>query len=183
MPNVSHDFDQQLLHVHIEGLNLDLYIQVLGRTLRCHAQPPKEPDASLSAPPFTLLKAASGGKASASDGIQISGDTQLIQGLLKVFQTVDIDWEGEIAKYTGDDIAYGVSSGAQSFKQKAQQNQQDLQEDIYEYLVTEKNLLPSAKELADFYQQVDKLRADTDRLEARINLLIKQVGSDKDQPH
>ena len=54
------------------------------------------------------------------------------------------------------------------------QSAQAMRLNTQEYLQEESRLLPADAELNYYYEQVDQLRLDTERLEARINRLLKE---------
>lgn len=67
-------------------------------------------------------------------------------------------------------LAYGLRQGFGWLRDSSQ----SLQQSLSEYLREEAQLLPDKIQIEDYMQAVDKLRADCDRLEARIKRLESQ---------
>lgn len=100
--------------------------------------------------------------------IQLSGSIALAETLQKLFSNLNIDWEEELSKYSGDIIAYQVMLKFQQLKAYTADAAPALQEMITEYLQEESGLLPTNYEIQQFMQEVDELRFAVDRLEAKV---------------
>lgn len=104
-------------------------------------------------------------------GVNITGDMGLADELRKIFQRLDLDWEGGLANYTGDAVAHHLGNFARQSLVFTKQLRNNLRGDIKAYLQEEAHFLPVPEEMLTFTAEVTELRDDIDRLEARINLL------------
>jgi ubiquinone biosynthesis protein UbiJ len=71
-------------------------------------------------------------------------------------------------------VAHQAGQFARNTKGWLDQSAQAMRLNTQEYLQEEARLLPAEAELNYYYEQVDQLRLDTDRLEARLNRLLKE---------
>ncbi len=102
--------------------------------------------------------------------IMIEGNIHIAESILKFFSDLNIDWEEELSKYSGDVVANQAGILASRFKQYYSQNSKQLEAMITEYLQEESGLLPTTFEINEFIDAVDQLRLDTDRLDAKVKL-------------
>lgn len=107
-----------------------------------------------------------------NDHIRISGDPELGQQVKQIFDTLDIDWEGHLAHFTGDVIAHQIGSLVRKGVQFQKKFTHSMHENVTEYLQEELRVSPSQEELNDFFNEVDTLSLAVDRMEAHINLLM-----------
>ena len=84
------------------------------------------------------------------------------------------DLEEKLSHYTGDIVAHTVVSGAKSSVRFIQRGVERCQRDFAEVITEEWKLAPQALEIAHFADQVDDLKSDFSRLEARFNQLLEQ---------
>lgn len=106
-------------------------------------------------------------------GLIFTGDTEVGQALQQLSIELDIDWEEGLSKLTGDVFARQVSHLFQQAKSTTQSTMADLTEMMTDYLQEETNMLPTVNEGNEFMHEVDQLRLATDRVEARLNLLLE----------
>ena len=104
--------------------------------------------------------------------IKISGDIALGQHFQALFQQLDIDWEEHLAHITGDVIAHSLGNMARGIFAWGKQTVNTLAMDVSEYVQYETRDIASGPEINHFNTQVDQIRADVDRAEARINRLL-----------
>ena len=107
--------------------------------------------------------------------LDIKGDLQLAQALMNVFKHMDLDWEGFIAQYLGDTVAYALSSVAKTSHRWLKQVFQARQQDVVVYLQDEIKWLPMPVIIEELYQEIDTTRTDVDRLEARLKRLQETI--------
>lgn len=112
-------------------------------------------------------------------GIDVHGDTGLATQFSSVLRGFSIDWEAWLADYIGDTAAHPVASFFNQQSKALRQASQSLSDNTLEYLQEEIKLLPPRVEVEAFIDQIEQLRDDVDRLEARIKLaqFLKKVSS------
>lgn len=107
-----------------------------------------------------------------SGQISIEGDIALGQKFQALFENLDIDWEEHLSHIVGDVVAHKMGSLGRRFFAWGQQSKESLALDSTEFLQYETRDLLEGREMTDFLKQVDTIRSDVDRLEARINRLF-----------
>lgn len=107
-----------------------------------------------------------------NDKIRMKGDIELGQQVKKLFDEMDIDWEGHLAHFTGDVVAHQIGTfvrKGRAFKKKLDES---MRQNISEYLSEELRVIPTKYELEDFFAEVDELSLSVERLQAHINQLL-----------
>ncbi|HED12513.1 MAG TPA: hypothetical protein ENI62_02460 [Gammaproteobacteria bacterium] len=136
----------------------------------------QEVDVEFIAGPLTLLRLARYGyqPALVNDGLlTIMGDMETGRRLARLFSTLDIDWEGLVAQYTGTILAHRVGVQVRSLLQWRGKLHNNLWSTAGETLTEERNILAPALRIELFNHAVDNLHTDTERLAARIRRLQK----------
>ncbi len=109
--------------------------------------------------------------------IKIAGDTELGEKFQQLLADIDIDWEEQLSRLTGDVVAHQAGKIVKGARQFVRQSSVTLGLDITEYLQEEARLTPTRIEIDHFLGQVDELRSDSDRLEARVQRLQQLIDS------
>ena len=107
-----------------------------------------------------------------NDKIRMSGDIELGQQVKKLFDDMDIDWEGHLAHFTGDVVAHQIGSFVRKGMEFKKQFSHSMRHNMTEYLQEELRVFPSRNELDDFFNDVDELSLNVERLQAHINQLM-----------
>ena len=105
--------------------------------------------------------------------VEIDGDIRLGKDFKKVIASMDIDWEEHLSNLMGDMAASQAMSLARKISNWSRQSKDSLVTDLSEYLQEESRDVVSGAELEMFYNGVDRLRDDVDRLCARFEALKK----------
>ena len=113
------------------------------------------------------------GKTLFSGDVTITGDVETGQAFKAILDDMDIDWEEQLARLTGDVIAHQAGNMARRTRRVLRHGKAALEQDLGEYLREELRVLPARIEVENFSADVDRIRADTDRLAARIRRLQK----------
>ena len=103
--------------------------------------------------------------------IRISGDTAPLLALRKILADLDIDWEQPLADSFGDVAAHQIGTGLRAGHRWLNATRQNLHRQFEEFLVEESNLVPHPCQADDFYQQIDDVKARSERLEAKLRRL------------
>ena len=138
-----------------------------------------EPDAvlSLSLTAIGLLKDPSAlTRYIREDKLDLSGDPQLVQAFSALLGELDIDWEEELSRYTGDVVAHTLCSGARQARRFVGRELCRSQRQVAEYLTEEARLAPGPLEVASFNDDVDELAQQMKAVELRLARLEQQVS-------
>lgn len=168
----------KVLKIVIKPLNVSFYMRFNNDQLNLQADAVDEVDTTIESSPLGLIRLsflpASKLRSLFNDHIKIHGDVELGQDVKKLFDELDIDWEGHLAHFTGDVAAYQIGSFVRNSLQFTKKAKQSLSHSLTEYLQEELRLFPSREEVDDFFQDLDALSLDVERLSARIHLLLAQ---------
>lgn len=129
-----------------------------------------------SLPAFGLMGLSSTPARSFFSGeVTITGDLSIGHQLQKLFDQLDIDLEEQLSHVTGDVIAHKIGYFFRSANEWNKESFNSLQLNIKEFLQDETQDLPPAPEIDILNEQVDQIKEDLERLEARINRIGTQL--------
>lgn len=168
-----HKLSGKVLRVNILGLGAHFYALVCDRSVIFLEDFGGSADVSLSATPFTLARMAlSGeGRVIGNSDIQLEGDMQTAQHFQYLLASLEIDWEELLAQRIGDVAARQVGLLAEGLSRWLKRGQTSVDMAVRDYLQEEVQHTPTRIELDNFAGDVDAVRMDVDRLEARIKRL------------
>jgi ubiquinone biosynthesis protein UbiJ len=132
------------------------------------------PDVALSGTLSAFARLGLGGSAReslAAGEIEMEGDTDAARHFQNIFDKLDIDWEAQLARYTGAGFASSALGLLRSGRAWTRDTVDTFRTNLAEFWQEETRELPARPEAEAFFAAVDTLRADCDRLEARIKRL------------
>ena len=106
--------------------------------------------------------------------VKITGDVELGQKFKKILEGIDIDWEEHLSSVTGDVIAHKAGHAIQEISSWWRNNKARAETNGRDYLQQEVEVLPMSNEAEIFYNDIETLRDDTARIEARIKQLASK---------
>lgn len=109
--------------------------------------------------------------------VVLEGDISVARRFQALFQHLDIDWEAQLARYTGAGLAGKLVGSLRDSHGWRVELVDNLRQDWVEYLQEETRELPASAEGDSFFRDVDVLRADADRLMARIQRLENRFAA------
>lgn len=167
--------DGSVIAMQLKGLALTLYFLPTTDRIDVLGHYEGEPDTLLTGTPASLFRLAvvRSEEQLFNSGVEFHGDTEKGERFRDILASVDIDWEELLSRVTGDAIAHQMGNMARSLTATATQGLTSLQEDVSEYLREESRLVPTAIEVDNLLEEIDTVRLDTDRLDARIQRLEK----------
>ncbi len=168
--------------IELTPLQLTLYVVPAEDGVRLRSQLDTGPDTILRGTPLGLAQLALGsqsGKTLFSGSVTIEGDVETGQSFKAILDEMDIDWEEQLSRLTGDVIAHQLGNTARSSVGILRHARHTLERDVGEYLQEELQVLPTRIETENFSADVSRLGMDTDRLAARITRLqLRLAGKD-----
>ena len=174
----------RVIELQLVGLGLSLFLIPSPSGIQLFNSYEGEPDCTLRGTPLDLARMR-GSRESADQlfkgAVEIRGDSNLAHQFGEFISTIDIDWEEQLSRLTGDVIAHEIGSLTRQFLGWGRQLNQTAQQNLQEYLQEELRLLPGKLEIDPFLNSVDGLRDDVERLEARIARLQSSLKQ-KDRP-
>jgi len=172
----------QRLHVHLTDTPVSVSCRFEADGLRLGTVSPEaEPDDERSADAtvrasiagLTALAASRGRR---SRDVSFEGDIGVVQEVKRLFGELEIDWEEQLSRLTGDVVAHQVGSAVRGGVSWGRHVGETFLRNLGEYVTEERRLLPGSLELADFGDDVAALRTAADRLEARLRRLERHYG-------
>ena len=170
------NINDKILSITIKEANFTLIMQVQNARF-FEADLSQQIDASIIVSMHVLFGKMGGQDQNQllKDGIiEIQGDSHVASVFNKVMNEIEIDWQDVISKYTGDIVAHQITTGAKSVASVLRRLGDNLRLDVRDYLQDDLQIAVTESEVEHFVEQVDDLRARTDRLEARLNKYTEQ---------
>jgi ubiquinone biosynthesis protein UbiJ len=154
-----------------------LFLYFDERNIRVLTETPEKIDIKIKGTPLSLLRMSftKDKKKFFSDDVSIEGNLELGQHVIDLFDQLEIDWEEHASHWIGDVPAHQVGRAVRSLKDVSQRLRQSLLRNINEYVHEEVDLFPPLEAVQDFFTEVDVIRMDVDRLEARLLKLKRGV--------
>lgn len=103
--------------------------------------------------------------------IESSGDPALLNEIFFLSRNLSWDAAEDLSRVTGDVAAERIVQAASAGGKQLRDGALNLSQALAEYWTEERPLLAKPEQVADFAQQVDRLRDDAARLEQRIKRL------------
>ena len=179
MPIKIKALDGKLLEIIISPLNVNFFIYFTNGQLCLLAQSERKADTTIESSPLGLIRLSllptSKMRSLFNDSVRISGDVELGQQIKTLFDEMEIDWEGHLARFTGDVVAYQVGSFLRQGLAFKQQIDGSMRQNLTEYLQEELRAFPPREEINDFFKDIDELSLAVERLAAHVKLLSKSA--------
>ena len=128
------------------------------------------PDAVIEGPPLSLA-ALAGPQAEdrvRAGSVKITGDVETASSFRELFAAARPDFEEELSRLTGDVAAHHIARAARDALAFGQRVMDTFAHNVGEYLAEEGREVPARTELETLLEDVDRLRDDVDRFEARL---------------
>lgn len=176
MPEKIAALQGKVLEMIIAPLGVNFFILFQQGQLQLLTDHDKPADTVIHSSPLGLIRLSflpvSQARSLFNDKIRLTGDVELGQQIKQLFDELDIDWEGHLAHFTGDVIAHQIGSFARRGLAFKKQISQSLRHNLTDYLQQELALLPPREALDDFFNDIDQLALDVERLQAKVNQLM-----------
>lgn len=165
-----------VLEVRVTGLGLALFLVPAGDRLRIESDHDGEPAARISGPPASLARLAitAGTRVLFGGSVRVEGDVRIAKAYKRLFDTLEPDWEEALARLTGDVPAHETARAVHALIDGLQRAVEGRQQDLRAWLIDELEALPAPAEVEEWLAAVDRLRADADRLGARVARLERR---------
>ncbi|CAM3660283.1 Sterol-binding protein [Pseudomonas reidholzensis] len=168
--------------IAIDCLQPALQVYILpdeeGLMLAAHWQ--GEVDCSLRAPASSLVQLAFAKDKSAvlhSPQVQLHGDSAALLDLVAVLQDLELDWEYELARWLGP-VPTALLAGHLRLRVRwTRQGLARFSQNLSEYLAEESRTLVGRREAEAAFSELDTVKVDIERLEARIRRLARSLDT------
>ena len=164
-------FNHRSIAIEITDLNKKIFVLVQQEQLKLSLISEQSTDLTVAGQVLTLVKLGSNPDSLFSADIEIHGDVQFAKQLRDLVEGFDFDWEQQLARVTGDTLAFPLAHGIRQLHNWVKNSHQSVQLNVAEYLREESQILPDQSQIKEYLSDIDTLRADIDRLNARITRL------------
>lgn len=110
------------------------------------------------------------------DELDVSGDIKVAQQFATIAQSLDIDWQSELAKHLGDVPTHKLLNLGNKITASVSKKAKQVEADIGEYLVHEKRLVVTNSQISAYNQQTNDIAEQVERLANRIDQLAQKVS-------
>jgi ubiquinone biosynthesis protein UbiJ len=111
------------------------------------------------------------------DELDVTGDIKIAQQFANIAQSLEIDWQTELAKHLGDVPTHKLLQFGNKITKSLVGKGKQLEADIGEYLVHEKRLVVTRSQINTFNQKTKDVASKVDTLSARIDKLVATIAN------
>jgi len=172
----------KVIAIELRGPDVTFYALPGRYGLRLRSHWEDEVDTTISGTPLAMTRLGLGDSSRTlfSGDVTITGDVEAGQQFKRILDGMEIDWEEQLSRFTGDLIAHRTGDLVRDGLHWGRRVLESLREDIGEYLQEESRILPARVEVGHFMDEVDRLRDDVARLEARVRRLQESLSEDEE---
>ena len=167
----------KIIDLHLQGLEWHIFVLVHAERVEIMRFFDGEIDTTLRGAPLSMASLAVSQRALFAGEVEIVGDIGTGERFKRLLDALAIDWEELLSQLVGDIAAHQIGNGARGVQDWLGHAVDTFGTNVGEYLREESLSTPTQGECEHFYCAVDTLRADADRLEARLQQL--RAGLDR----
>lgn len=170
-------FEGKVIALELQGTGLVLTLLSGRHGIQVMTMASEAADTVISGTPLALLELGIGDarRVLFAGEVTIRGDVETGQAFKRLLDNLDIDWEEPLSRLTGDIIAHRAGELLRGLQQWGRQARDRLGYNLAEYLQQESRQLATREAVAGFSREVDELRDDCERLQARLSRLQQQL--------
>ncbi len=168
----------RVMAIRIKNTAIAIYLLVDKDQVCLCTEYEQDPDVVVSGSLLDLTRLAGpAGAAIIRDGdIELSGDAHLAEKFQKLLRYGRPDFEEELSGVIGDVAAHGIGEIFRGVGEWGRDARVTMRQNVSEYLQEESRTVPTRDEVDVFRGQVDTLRDDIARFEARLKTIEAESG-------
>ncbi len=169
------NFEGKTFCIEIQEPNYTVYLSPCEDGFALDSHTGQTPDVTLSGSLWSFIKLAREGNDSDvfhTGRIRMQGDAELGQAFQHVMMQLDIDWEELTSKVVGDFASRQIHTVVSEINSWFAQSKRQFNQNLGEVLQEEWRKVPSQVEVERFTDNIEQLRSDLERIEARIKSLL-----------
>lgn len=168
--------------VRVADSSLAAYFHIGNDTINMTGRYEKEPDVVITGSLLSLARLATPSATGAiRDGsVELHGDARVAQSFQQLLGFARPDIEEELSNLFGDTAAHSMGSFARRAREWGKGARETMQQNVSEYLQEESRAVPGRDEVNAFRHDVETLRDDVARFEARLNKLVVSQSTTRD---
>ncbi|MGA4635552.1 ubiquinone biosynthesis accessory factor UbiJ [Pseudomonas solani] len=176
LPRLSR-LEGKVIEIDCQAPALQLFILPGGEGLQLAANWAAPADCRLRAPAASLLRLALSREKTAvlhRPEVELDGDSAALMELAGVLQDLELDWEYELSRWLGPVASQLLGAHLRSRVDWTTQSLDSLRLNLADYLAEESRTLVGQREADARFAELDRLKVDLDRLDARIGRLTQK---------
>lgn len=165
----------RVMGLHIKHPKITIYFIFQEEKIQLTNEKPEKIDTEIFTTLFQLMRLKwQTSKSLVNSQMYVQGDVDTAQRFHELFEKHHIDWEDNLSKLVGDVTAHKMMQLLKKPTDFFKRNKSKFTQDCAEYAQEEAGWLPSKYEVDGFYREVDELRLQVDRLQAKMESLKKR---------
>lgn len=179
---ICRDIAGNVVAVRVSDSSLATYFHIEDNGITMTGRYTSEPEVVISGSLLSLAKLAtpSATEAIRDGSVELHGDARVAQSFQQLLRYARPDIEEELSNIVGDATANSIGNFARQARDWGENVRQTMHQNISEYLQEESRAVPSRDEVESFRNDVNTLRDDVARFEARLNKLVVSQTAVKD---
>lgn len=175
--------DGKIFSIELLPFHFVFHLYFLGDKIEIKQDEAASSDAKIIGTPLQLasmMMAKENRNRFFAEDLIIEGNAELGQQVTDLFDEISIDYEELLSHLVGDVPAFHLHKTANSALTWLKNTGELFAQNINEYTHEEIKWFPAREALQDFFNDIDAIRMDVDRIEAKIMILQSQFSSGKD---
>jgi ubiquinone biosynthesis protein UbiJ len=170
------ELEGKVLALRVPNTALAMYLVVRGEQVLLSGSFDDDPDVVIAGSVVSLARLAgpAGENLIRAGDVEISGDAILAQRFQKLLRYGRPDLEEELSGMIGDIAAHGIGEFVRGVGKWGREAGSTMRQNIGEYLQEESQSVPGRYEVDSFRSDVNTLRDDVARFEARLDKLEQE---------
>lgn len=179
---ICQDIAGSVIAIRVKDSGLATYFHIRDDRISLTGRYTGEPDVVINGSLLMLARLATpSATAAIRDGsVELHGDAHIAQQFQRLLHYARPDIEEELSTLLGDTAAQNLGNFARRARAWGEDARETMRQNISEYLQEESRAVPSQTEVEMFRQNVNTLRDDVARFEARLNRLATRQTPERD---
>lgn len=171
---ICQEISGNVVAVRVSDSSLATYFHIGDDAITMTGRYQDEPDVVITGSLLSLARLAtpSATEAIRDGSVELHGDARVAQSFQQLLRYARPDIEEELSNLFGDTAAHSMGNFARQAREWGIGARDTMQQNISEYLREESRAVPGRDEVDAFRHDVETLRDDVARFEARLNKLV-----------
>ena len=180
--DICQEIAGNVVAVRVSDSSLATYFHIAEDAITLTGRYEEEPDVVISGSLLSLARLAtpSATEAIRDGSVELHGDARVAQSFQQLLRYARPDIEEELSSLFGDTAAHSMGNFARRAGEWGKDARETLQQNISEYLQEESRAVPGRAEVDAFRHNVETLRDDVARFEARLNKIVVSRSAAED---
>ena len=162
---------ERAFHLQLTSPELDIYLLTHGDTLSLQQNYAGDVTVSLKGSLSEFIQVAQAedsASALINGAVELHGDSAPLLELQRLIGQLDLDWEAPLVRLLGDVAGHQLAEAIRRSHRWGSDSRSALRYQLEDFLKEESDLLVAEWHIEQFSRDINQLRSDTDRLQARL---------------